>query len=284
MPKLRQVTRPPSAQSITPITAAEIATPSRAPAQINLPPGIITEQNPLKLAIIEKQGAKKAYYRPNENMPNLSNEDALRGTLSEGKTETQARSEIIGYMPRLRVTPCPDDCNSSAYDKAVDALVKGYRGTMPNIVEQGEMAVRISHFHHLSFLASMVPTFNESISIQFVLQGRLVTLEKAAIAGSNGASATSMAEQLGALLGIQVLMQLGIGIAPGVTVPAEKTTLHAAEHSVLKVTGAILNALGTDVERSSVGPVPDGDVSLLPAIDGIGPNEVEPLTETTAIE
>jgi hypothetical protein len=247
-----------------------------------LPPGVITEQNPLKLAIIEQRGARKAYYRPNENMPDLSNEDALRGKLSDGKTEAQARGEVIGYMPRLRVIPCSDGCDGSAYDKAVAALVSGYRGTMPNIAYRGEMLVRVSRFHHLSFLSSMVPTFNESISIQFVMQGRLVTLSKAAM--DNHGSATDLAEQLGSTLGTQVLLQLGVGIAPGVTIPEQNTGLHSATHSVLKVTGAILGAIGTDTARSTVGPVPEGDVSLLPAIDGIGPNEVDPLTETTSIE
>jgi hypothetical protein len=268
------------------IAAASDATPSidasNSSHQTSLPPGIITEQNSLKLAIIEQQGAKKAYYRPNESMPDLSNEDALRGRLSSGRTQEQARRELVGYMPRLRIIPCSDNCNSSAYDEAAAALIKGYRGTMPNVAERGEMIVRISHFHHLSFLASMVPTFNESISIQFVLQGRLVTLDKAAM--DNHGSATDMAEQLGALLGTQVLMQLGVGIAPSVTIPASKTALNSAKHSVLKVGSSILNVVGTDSAHSTIGPVPDGDISLLPAIDGIGPNEIEPLTETTEIE
>ncbi|HDR9103305.1 TPA: hypothetical protein QDB04_000023 [Burkholderia vietnamiensis] len=256
-----------------------------APASTNrtgLPPGVITEQNPLKLAIIEQRGAKKAYYRPNVNMPDLSNEDALRGTLSAGKSEAQARGELLGYMPKLRVLPCVDGCDGSAYDKAVAALVAGYRGTMPNIAYRGEMVVRVSRFHHLSFLASMVPTFNESISIQFVMQGRLVTLSKAAM--DNHGSATDLAEQLGAALGTQVLMQLGLGITPGVTIPESKNALHAVSSSVLKVGGAILSAVGTDSAHSTVGPVTEGDVALLPAIDGIGPNEVDPLTETSGIE
>ena len=74
-----------------------------------------------------------------------------------------------------------------------------------------------------------------------------------------------MTEQLDALLDTQILMQLGGGIAPSVTIPASKMALYSAEYL-------------------TVGPVPDDDISLLSAIDGIRLNEIDPLTETTEIE
>lgn len=249
-----------------------------------LPPGVITEQNPLKLAVISsKEWAKKAYYRPNDNMPDLSNEDLLRGVLSPGKTREQASREVIGSLPRLVVLPCSDGCSGSAYDDAVDALERGYRGDSKNVAERGQMIVRISRLHHRSFLAGLVPTFNDSISIQFVLQGRLVTLSKAGIAAAahgSGGNSTNMAEDLGALLAVHLLRELGVGIAPTFTVPAPKNGFHDAIAGVLTAGNTLLSAVGTDSPVSSVGPVPDGDVALLPAIDGIGANEVDPMTET----
>jgi hypothetical protein len=256
-------------------------------AQNDLPPGVITEQNPLKLAVIaNRTGAKKAYYRPNESMPDLSNEDILRAKLSSGKTIKQLNNEAIGSLPRLVVIPCSDGCSGSAYDDAVDALKKGYRGEHPNtIIQRGEMRVRISKFHHRSILANLVPTSNDSISIQFVLQGRLVTISKAGIAlmaNGNGGSTTAMAEELGATLAVQLLFELGLGIAPACTTPVPHDGVHKAMTGVITAGHTFLRAVGTDAPDSTVGPVPDGEVELLPAIDGIGPNEVEPLKETTA--
>lgn len=277
----------PSAQPITAASEAMFGEASPNPAaQSSLPPGVITEQNPLKLAVIDsKKWARKAYYRPNENMPDLINEDLLRGMLPAGKSTEQARSEVVGYLPRLVVLPCSDGCSGSAYDNAVDALKKGFRGETPNIVERGEMIVRISHLHHRSILANFVPTFNDSISVQFVLQGRLVTLSRAGIAAAahgSGGNTTDMAEGIGAQIGKSLLLDMGVGVAPVFTVPVLGDGLHKAMTGVLMVGNAVLRAVGTDTAESTVGPVPDGDVSLLPAIDGIGPNEVEPLTETTA--
>jgi hypothetical protein len=82
--------------------------PSAKQAQ-ELPPGVTTEQHPLKRAFLAKGSAESALFRPNANMPEIVNEDLLREMSDSGKAPSKV-VQFAGYMPKIKVLPCATGC------------------------------------------------------------------------------------------------------------------------------------------------------------------------------
>jgi len=259
-------------------TAVEV--PATAPAQNpgpQVPAGVTTEKNPLKVALLTKSGAKPALFRPTPNLPEIVNEDVLRGMSETGKAPGKA-SSFIGYMPKLKVLPCAKGCEGKDYDRAVAALLKGYRGDGKYFKERGEMVVQVRWFNTRPWYMKSVPYTADVFGVSFILEGKLVSLGKTSGVGTHVVAA-DLAESIGARLAVELAYSLGTGVRPPILVPMNKDALHGVATAVMETGAKVDGMLGVDDVRSRIEPATEANANLLPAIDGINPGEIEPISE-----
>jgi hypothetical protein len=263
-------------------TAAAAAQAAGTTDQPQLPAGVTTEQNPLKVAFMEKSSSVPAYFRPNQNMPEIVNEDLLRGYAENGKATGRNAHALIGYMPRLKVIPCPVDCSGSDYDKAVAAFIKGYQGEWGrNFQPRGEMIVQVRWFHERPWYQRSLPYGTDSFGVEFMLEGKVVSLGKKSIVGSS-VTADELAENIGSKLGFELAYTLGMGVKPTYINQPDSAT-NAVVGAVHATATALDSIFGADDVRPRVEPATEANSNLLPAIDGIQPNEIAPMTGTRYI-
>jgi len=265
-------------------TAAASAQAAAAGAAENmqLPAGVTTEKNPLKVAFMQKSSSVPAYFRPNQNMPEIVNEDILRGMSENGKATGRNVSQLIGYMPKLKVIPCPVDCSGSDYDRAVAAFIHGYEGEWRNNFQhRGEMIVQVRWFHARPWYQRSLPYGTDSFGVEFMLEGKVVSLGKKSIVGGK-VTADELAENIGAKLGFELAYTLGMGVKPTYINQPDSTT-NAVVGAVHATATAVDSLLGADDVRPRVEPATQANSNLLPAIDGIQPNEIAPMTGTRFI-
>lgn len=267
--------------------AAEAATPDAATAAratsastAEIPDGgVTTETNPLKVAYIAKLSAKPAFFRPNPSMPDIVSEDLLRGYAESGKATARNARSFIGYMPKLTVLPCPVGCNGEAYEKAVAAFIDGYEGDEKQLFQhRGELIVQVRWFHARPWYQYAVPYGTDSFGVEFMLEGKVVSIGKqSVVAGQHTKNAAELAHDVGAGIGAELAFTLGLGAKPSYLDAANDVGKGLAG-AVGKVSDALGSVFGADGVRSSIQPATDANSNLLPAIDGIKPNEIEPIT------
>jgi len=248
-----------------------------APADpVQLPAGATTEKNPLKQEFIAKASAKPAIFRPSDSMPEIVNEDLLRGMSQSGKAPGKA-SSFIGYMPALKVLPCAKGCEGKDYDRAVKEFIKGYRGDGKYFKERGEMIVQVRWFNVRPFLMRQLPYSADLFGVSFILEGKLVSLGKKSGVGVS-ISAHELARDIGARLAVELAYTLGMGVKP-TYLSATNDASAGIGGTIMRTGAAVDGVLGVEDVRSRIEPVTEEYRRLLPAIDGIEPGEVEPITE-----
>lgn len=245
-----------------------------ATAEAKLPEGVTTEKDPLKQAYLAKAALKPALFRPSENMPQVVNEDLLRGMSESGKAPGNA-SEFVGYLPKLKVLPCAQGCEGKDYARAVAEFIKGYRGNGRSFKERGEMIVQVRWYNTRPFLMRKLPYGADVFGVSFLLEGKLVSLGKKSGVGVS-VSSYELAHEIGARLATELAFTLGMGVKP--------TYLSVTNHLSTGVGGAVMAAgatvdgmLGVEDVRPRIEPATEADNKLLPAMDGIKPGEVEPI-------
>ncbi|GHD81800.1 hypothetical protein ACFSQE_12015 [Vogesella fluminis] len=243
-----------------------------------LPAGVITEQHPLKKAYVEKAGTGALLFRPSENMPEIVHEDMLRGAAENGKTPEMV-SQFIGYLPKLTVLPCAKGCEGADYEAAVKSFLKGYQGNGKHFKERGEMKVQVRWFHHRPWYLRHVPYGEDIFGVSFIMEGKLVSLGRSSGIGI-GVTTKNLASPLGARLAAELAFTAGLGLKPTFLREMEEGTVRKVAVAMGEFDSAVTSALGSENVRSRIEPVPAGDEykALLPAVDGILPGEIAPIS------
>lgn len=242
-----------------------------APVSVPLPGGVVTTTHPLKIAFLEKSGSKPLLFRPSENVPEMVNEDLIRG-MREGDGPLGGFTAFAGYLPGLKVLPCEKGCVGKDYEKAVAHLVKGYRSHGGIFAERGEMIVQVRWFHSRNFLQRASPFGSDLFGISFLYEGKLVSIGRKSMAGSN-TSAVELAELLGGRLAVELAVTMGMGAKPPYLNVSEGVV-----ETLTNATVAIDGVLGLDDVRSRIEPATlEAHAHLMPAVDGIAPGEIEPV-------
>ncbi len=265
-------------------SAAETSTPVgsvSAPAESALPDGVVTETHPLKRAYLDKNKSTLAVFRPNPSMPEVTNEDLLRGMSETGKTPGKA-SQVIGYLPKLKVLPCAKGCSGSDYERAVAEFIKGYRGEGKHFEERGEMVVQVRWFNVRPFLMRQLPYGADLFGVSFILEGKLVSLGRSSGVGIS-VGAHELARDMGAQLAVNLAYNMGMGARASFLTTLDPTALGGLADGLSAVNTKVSGALGVEDVRSRIEPVTDAHKQLLPAIDGINPGEVKPVSEVRYI-
>ncbi len=248
----------------------------------DLPEGVTTEQHPLKRAFLAKGTAQPALFRPSDNMPEIVNEDLLGGMSSSGKTPDKV-SAFAGYMPRIKVLPCPEGCEGKEYERAVAEFTRGYRGDGKFFKERGEMIVQVRWFKARPFYLRSLPYGADTFGVSFLLEGKLVSLGKRSLVGSSGARAHELARDIGARMGCELALTLGVGAKP-TYLSSSNNASTGFRGSVSAANATITGLMGADDVRSRIEPATEAHASLMPAIDGIAPGEIAPLAEMHFID
>lgn len=238
---------------------------------------VATEKNALKLEFLAKTKSQPALFRPSQNMPEIINVDLVRGMAESGKAKSGKKSQLIGYMPKLKVLPCTKGCEGKDYDRAVTELLKGYRGDDKLFEERGEMIVQVRWFHVRPFLMRQLPYSSDLFGVSFMLEGKVVSLGKKSGVGKS-IDAHELAYDLGARLATELAFTLGMGVKPSFLQPGIRSGEGFAG-GVLATTKAVDGMMGVEDVNSRIEPATEAHRNLLPAIDGILPNEIEPITE-----
>lgn len=261
------------AQEVSTETKEETAVSAVLAERAALPEGVTTEQHPLKKAYLTTAKSAPAVFRPSQNMPEIVNEDLLRGMADSGKPGKP--SNFIAYMPKLKILPCAKGCEGSDYNKAIKAFQKGYSGDGKYFQERGEMLVQVRWFNVRPFLMRHLPYSADLFGVSFILEGKLVSLGKKSGVGVS-VSAHELARDMGARLAMELAYSLGVGAKPSFLSPTNDAG--AGVGAAIMATGvAVDSALGVEDVRSRVEPATEAHASLLPAIDGIQPGEIEPI-------
>ncbi|MFP5391271.1 MAG: hypothetical protein ACLGI6_06955 [Gammaproteobacteria bacterium] len=241
-----------------------------------LPDGVITDAHPLKQSYIHNGKNTPALFRASPNMPEIVNEQVLRGQVDADQEPVKA-SGLLGYMPKLTVLPCATGCEGSEYDKAVQALVKGFRGDRKAYQERGEMIVQVRWFKARTFLERQLPYGADLFGVSFMLEGKVVSMgKKSAIGGK--VKAHELAADLGGRLAFELAYSLGMGVKPRFLL-ADGGRDKGVSAKFMNAATTFNGALGVDDVRPRIEPASDAHAQLLPAIDGIGPNEIEPIAQ-----
>lgn len=244
--------------------------------QPQLPVGVTTESNPAKQAFMTKSGAKPVLFRPSENMPELVNEDVVRGMAESGKKPGRT-SDFLGYMPKLKVLPCAKGCEGRDYERAVKEFIKGYTGNGKYFKERGEMIVQVRWYNTRPFLMRQLPYSADVFGVSFMLEGKVVSLGMKSGVGVS-VSSYELAKDLGARLAAELAFTLGMGVQPSYLSTTNNASVGVG--GAVMATGAKVDGLlGVDDVRPRIEPATEANNNLLPAIDGIAPNEVAPITE-----
>ena len=260
-------------EQATPAVAAAVPAPDVAA----LPAGVVTEQHPLKKEFLAKAKLKPAVFRPSPNMPEITNEELLRGMGDSGKAPGKPGRQVVGYMPKLKVLPCATGCTGSDYDRAVKEFIKGYRGDGKAFEERGEMIVQVRWFNARPFLQRQLPYGADEFGVSFMLEGKVVTLGKNSGVGKT-IYARELAHDIGARMAVDLAFSLGAGGRSNILLSAEEMDNKFVQ-GVSDMGTGLKGALGVTDTRSRIEPATPQHANLLPAVDGIGPNEVAPIKQ-----
>ena len=271
-----------ASNGVTVDASAQVAPAAVAPAAVTasaeqgaLPDGVVTEQNPLKKQYLQATKAKPAVFRPNPSMPEITNEELLRGMVDAGKAPGKMK-KTIGYMPKLVLLPCAKGCEGRDYERSVKAFTKGYRGNGKIFEERGELRVQVRWFNVRPFLMRQMPYSSDLFGVSFVLEGKLISLGMKSGVGIS-VSADELAEDLGGRLAMELAYTLGVGGRPSLLTPMTDETAHGFGNAIVSSGAKVDNFLGVDDVRSRIEPYTEEYAKLLPAIDGIQPGEVAPI-------
>lgn len=260
-----------SAAAVAP--AADVAS---KPDSAGLPEGVTTEKNPLKQAFLAKAKSQPALFRPSPNMPEVVNEDLLRGMSESGKAAGKS-SQFIGYMPKLVVLPCAKGCEGRDYERAVKEFIKGYRGDGKYFQERGEMIVQVRWYNTRPFLQRQLPYGSDLFGVSFMLEGKVVSLGKKSGVGKS-ISSYELASDIGARLAMELAYTMGMGVKPTFLLPGIGRDDGLAG-KVMGAGAAVDGMLGVEDIRSRIEPATEANANLMPAIDGIKPGEIAPIAQ-----
>lgn len=240
---------------------------------------ILITNHPKVLESVKGYQSKLLRYRLNENLPEITHEALLTG---KGSKEDLARlndgRDKVGTLPKLKLIPCDDGCVGNAdYETAAKQFIAAYEQGFRNgtFVPRGVMTVKVRYFKQRGALARhfLPGAGNPDIfAISFPLEGKLITLASKDFSSTPNMKDLTLraAGQLWTILSLEV----GVGKRPGFfdEIDADNTLLKP----IVAVSDAVHNVFGK-VYSSSISPMTEADNNLLPAIDGIEPNEIDPL-------
>lgn len=271
----QEVPAEPNGETTSPVDPAITASPAIVDAAA-LPEGVVTEQNPLKVQYLKTSRSVPAVFRPNPSMPEFVNQTLLDGLAKTGKEPKDPKkiSQFMGYMPKLKIIPCAKGCEGREYEKAVKQFIKGYTAESGAWKERGEMIVQVRWFNARPFIQRQLPYGADIFGVSFMLEGKVISMGRDSGVGKS-ISAHELAANIGGRIAVELSMSLGLGAKPPMLLAEGRDVGLTAKF--MNATSTIDGMLGVEDVRPRIEPATEAHAVLMPAIDGIKPNEVAPL-------
>lgn len=273
--------------SVAAEVVADVTTPPvvEASTEPSLPDDIRVTAHPKVRESVAGHESLLLKYRPSENLPEVTNEDLLQGYGDKDAVARLKKSTVkVGTLPRLKLLPCDVGCDTDDYRKAEQLFLAKYDKAVANghFTYRGTMTAKVRWYKVKSYLARKLSVpVSDVFAISFPLEGKLYTLSTWQM--GKDYDVESLTTKAAARLFLMMFNQVGLGLKP----TALQRLLPETERNVLTrfsdaTAGASLafdSLLGQEDTRSRLEPMTEADNVLLPAFDGILPNEVDPLTE-----
>lgn len=237
--------------------------------------------------VLESVGGNTAMllkYRLNENLPEVTNEDLLQG---EADKEAVARLKPgavqVGTLPRLKLIPCDEGCDTDTYRKAEQQFLAKYNKavTSGHFTFRGSMTAKVRWFYVKEGLLKKFNMRPDVFAISFPVEGKLLTLSTRLRGAENNLD--SLTSRAAGRFFLMMFSQVGVGVKPTplqrLLPGAEAGSLTEFNEATAGIVKAVDSWAGQEDARSRLEPMTEADNVLLPAFDGILPNEVDPLTE-----
>lgn len=224
-------------------------------------------------------------YRFSPNLPEITSKALLDGVGDKNIFDKLNRGEEkIGFIPRLTIVPCDDGClGNGDYDKAVKRFLGNYNQGVAkgHFAYRGNMTVKVRWFKQRGFLEKQmpIPANRDVFAIAFPVEGKLITISLRD--GSKQSDMNSLAVKASGMLWSMLVLQMGVGIKPfpllELLPQAERNWLKQTNDALAPVVLTLDQFFGAEDQRSRIEPMGPQFNNLLPAVDGIGPNEVAPI-------
>lgn len=246
-------------------------------------PIMITNYRPV-VDSVKGDKSKLLRYRLTPNLPEITNEGLLSGKGSQADVDRLNKGrDKVGTLPKITLIPCDDGCvGNSDYEKAAKKFIAAYEQGFRNgtFVPRGTMTVKVRYFKERGFLAKQVPNPGnpDIFAYSFPLEGKLVTLM--AKDSSKSSDMDAIVTRAAGQLLMTMMFEVGVGKRPSILdeINKDDKTLKALGGAV----GAVNDFFGKDY-KPTIEPMTTAYNNLLPAIDGIEPNEVDPLDHVVTI-
>lgn len=247
----------------------------------------IVNQNPSIQARYADKKHLLLRYRQSENMPEITNSLVLEGIGDkEAMDRINQRKDKIGTIPRLVLLPCSDGCaNNKDYEKVAAAFQERYAAPVQaGLYEfRGQIKVKVRWYQERGMFERMspIPTRKDVFAISFPLEGKLITLSSYSIAKKNEMS--TFVTKTSGLLNTALGIEMGAGVKPYLLqflLPEnERSLMVKVNDGLAPIVKGIDKIFGGVDYSSRIEPMTSADDELLPAVDGILPNEINPLKE-----
>lgn len=227
-------------------------------------------------------------YRPSQNLPTILEKDVL---LNKKAFKDYPVDVKIGTLPRLAVIPCDNDCvGNPDYEAAEKALLADYNKAVTarrgGFSYQGVLPIKVAAFNQRGYFQRTLPVVNgvgvgDIFAISLAIEGKKLTLSWENHMDERTTTKELASTAAGVL--IMALTDAARGEKPQQLHAAlpekDRPARSAAGCQFSKTVNTLHNALGKGSVPSKLEPLGPNDKDLLPAFDGIEPNEVNPITQ-----
>lgn len=228
-------------------------------------------------------------FRPSQNMPTMTNQSLL---VNPSSLSAVALDEVVGTLPRIALIPCDSGCvGNPDYEKAAQVFLQAYNTAVNarrgKFTYQGVLPVKVEAFNQRNRFVRNLPVVSALGSGDLLALSLAIEGKKLQLGWENlGNTRTTMADmaETAALALYSNLLTVARGEKPayllhalpeGQRPEANKLNCFAAKTTKSLIAGP----MGWGKAPSLLAPLTDKDRALLPAFDGIKPNELNAISE-----
>lgn len=228
-------------------------------------------------------------YRSSQNMPTITNKSLL---LQPSSWSSIPLDEVVGTLPKIALIPCDTGCvGNPDYDKVAQTFLRTYdtavNARRGKFTYQGVLPIKVEAFNKRKGFAGSLSKVSglgsgDLFALSLAIEGKKLQLSWELI-GRNRNTVEDIAETAAMAL-FTNLMTVARGEKPEYLLHAlpegQRPVANKLNCFAAKTTKSLVsNTMGWGKVPSQLAPLTDKDRVLLPAFDGINPNELHAISE-----
>lgn len=249
-----------------------------------LPEGVRVTPIPEVLEALKGHEGALLRYRKTENKPGFFSKEALAQDTPVIRRIKELK--LVGIMPRLNILPCEEGCTgNSDYAAAVKTFQAKYEKGVADsrFTFNGVMPIKVRWYKERGYVDRLAHPFTHDVfAVSFALEGKVVTLSAAEI--GTKPTMDRLTTWISGMLGVMLMTDVAKGTKPAplmALLPEEEQSWWKKTNDAAVPLKQMVDSIFNEADyRSRIEPMLEADNVLLPAIDGIGANEIDPIAET----